>query len=77
MLSQKSAVLQHLKAGYALTPLDALEMFKCMRLAAVIKTLRDDGHNIITKTVKNKGSGKSYASYTLIPGPNDRYGWDL
>ena len=67
MLSQKNAVLQYLNAGYTITPLEALEMFKCMRLAAVIKTLRDDGHNIITRTVKNKGSGKSYASYRQIP----------
>ena len=67
MLSQKNAVLQYLNAGYTITPLEALEMFKCMRLASVIKTLRDDGHNIITRTVKNKGSGKSYASYRLIP----------
>ena len=67
MLSQKNAVLQYLNAGYTITPLEALEMFKCMRLAAVIKTLRDDGNNIITRTVKNKGSGKSYASYRLIP----------
>ena len=67
MLSQKNAVLQYLNAGYTITPLEALEMFKCMRLAAVIKTLRDDGHNIITRTVKNKGSGNSYASYRLIP----------
>ena len=77
MLSQRDAVLQYLSAGYALTPLEALEMFKCMRLAAVIKTLRDDGHNIITKTVKNRDMRKSYASYTLIPGPKDTYGWDL
>jgi|TARA_Y100000034_G_scaffold44559_1_gene54684 hypothetical protein len=67
MLSQKNAVLQYLNAGYEITPLEALEKFRCMRLAAVIKTLRDDGHNIITKTVKTKGSGKSYASYRLIP----------
>ena len=66
MLSQKNAVLQYLNAGYEITPLEALEKFRCMRLAAVIKTLRDDGHNIITKTVKTKGSGKSYASYRLI-----------
>ena len=67
MLSQKNAILQYLNAGYHITPLEALEMFRCMRLAAVIKILRDDGHNIITKTVKSKGSGKGYASYTLIP----------
>tara|TARA_B100000029_G_C17128420_1_gene797814 strand:- start:31 stop:249 length:219 start_codon:yes stop_codon:yes gene_type:complete len=67
MVSQKNAVLQYLSAGYTITPLEALEMFQCMRLAAVIKILRDDGHNIITKTVKSKGSGKSYASYRLIP----------
>lgn len=65
--SQKTMILHHLESGYPITPLDALDKFRCMRLAAVIKTLRDEGHNIITKIDKSKGSGKGYAKYTLIP----------
>lgn len=37
-----------------------------MRLAAVIWTLKDEGHNIKTKTIYNKDSGKSYASYHKV-----------
>ena len=67
MLSQKKMILQHLHSGKALTPLEALDKFRCMRLSAVIFDLKKEGHHIITKTVYNRGSGKSYASYRLIP----------
>jgi hypothetical protein len=65
--SQKTMILNRLEGGYNITPIDALKHFRCMRLAAVIKTLRDEGHNIITKTVYSKGKGNGYAQYTLIP----------
>ena len=34
--TQKQNILDHLKSGYGITPLDALQKFGCFRLAAVI-----------------------------------------
>ena len=65
--SQKSLIKHYLQSGHDITPLEALNMFGCMRLSAVIFDLKKEGYNIITKTVKNKGSGKSYASYRMVP----------
>jgi hypothetical protein len=65
--SQKTMILSHLENGYRITPLNALNKFGCMRLAAIIKTLRNEGYNIITQIVKSKEHGKGYAKYSLIP----------
>jgi hypothetical protein len=35
-----------MKTGKTITPLQALQWFGCMRLAARIRDLRDDGHDI-------------------------------
>lgn len=67
MLSQKDMVLQYLNSGYTITPLEALEKFKCMRLAAIVFDLKKDGHHIITRSIKDPISSKRYASYKLIP----------
>lgn len=77
--SQKSLILQHLRDGASITPIDALRDYGCFRLAAVINTLRDDGHNIITKMVTapadyKMGRAKSFASYRLIPSKEE---WSL
>jgi len=56
MESQNKAILKHLKAGKSLTPLDALLRFGCMRLAARIYYLKQEGHIIKDIRVKFKGS---------------------
>ena len=71
--SQRYMILKHLRDGASITPIDALRDYGCFRLAAVINTLRDDGHNIITKMIK-KSKGKSFASYRLIPSKEE---WSL
>lgn len=50
-----------------ITPLEALEQFGCMRLAARIKDLRDGGYPIITeeKSYRKDGATVSYAAYRL------------
>ena len=65
-VTQKTRILNHLDNQNSITPLEALNKFGCMRLAAVIWTLKDEGHNIKTKTICNKDSGKSYASYHKV-----------
>lgn len=65
MESQNKEILKSLKDGNKLTQIDAFELFKCWRLAARIKNLRDDGHQIHTEivTLPNK---KRIAYYSLI-----------
>lgn len=64
--SKKSAVLDYLKTGASLTPLEAMQIpeIRSMRLAAIIFDLRDEGYKIINK---NKSGKKNYAEYRLIP----------
>ena len=45
--SQSKRILDYLKTGAVLTPQDALRLFGCFRLAARIKDLRDQGHDIV------------------------------
>lgn len=61
--SQKTMVLRYLSQGYELTPLEALVKFRCMRLAAVVFFLKEDGHDIVTE-IKHR-NGKRFASYRL------------
>ena len=58
--SQSARILAHLKAGRRLTPLGALELCGCFRLAARIHDLRLDGYKI---TMRKHAAG--YAVYTL------------
>ena len=61
-MTQSEAILNHLKAGKTLTPLEALDRFGCFRLAARIIELRRDGYNIVTE-------GKDrWAVYRLVDG---------
>ena len=46
MKSQTQQILAHMKTGKTITPLQAFQWFGCMRLAARIRDLRDDGHDI-------------------------------
>lgn len=64
-LSQKTKVLNWLKTGKALTPIQALERFGSFRLGALIHALRGEGHTITTTLISNK-YGNKYAKYKLI-----------
>jgi hypothetical protein len=61
--AQSTKILKALQKGRAITPIDALEKFGCLRLAARISDLRADGHAIVTETVKRNGS--RYARYSM------------
>jgi hypothetical protein len=61
--TQKHAVYEHLCRHGKLTPLQALEKFGSLRLAARIRDLRDEGINI--QTVWIKRDGKRFAEYRL------------
>jgi len=67
--TQKEAILYYLQRGYSVTPMNALQLFGCFRLSAVIFALKKDGHNIATKDVKFKsrfGFTGRYASYKIV-----------
>jgi hypothetical protein len=62
--SQKVQIHNFLKSGKELTALDALRKFGCLRLAARIADLRDEGVRIIS-TPKVLRTGKRVVSYSL------------
>ena len=64
--SQKENVKRYLLGGNHITPLEALNMFGCFRLAAVIFSLRDEGMDIVTEKIKTN-SGKYIAEYYINP----------
>ena len=64
--SQTTQILNALKKGAKITPIDALNQFGCFRLGARIHDLKAAGHNIITESVLK--DGKRFASYSLVKG---------
>lgn len=65
MKSQNELILAHLKK-HTITPIQALELFGCLRLSGRIKNLRDQGYNIVTTMVWNGDQTKRFARYKLI-----------
>lgn len=64
-MTQTNQILQYLQWGHTITALEAASTpFNCMRLAARIKDLRNQGHTINSETVNN--NGKSYSRYSLV-----------
>ena len=64
MASQNKRILDYLKSGKKLNPLQALEKFGCFRLSARILDLRQQGNPILTTNVTRKG--KTFAEYSLM-----------
>lgn len=62
-MTQSEAILNHLKQA-PITPIQALEGYGCFRLAARIKDLREQGHDIKTKSLILP-NGKIVAQYVL------------
>lgn len=62
-MNQSDAILDYLLTGAELTPLEALQKFGCLRLAARIYDLRADGVDIIDRIVWQ--GKKHWASYKL------------
>ena len=64
-MSQNDQILAHLDRK-PLTPMQALSLYGCFRLAARINDLREQGNTIITHILSRKG--KRFAMYALIGG---------
>jgi hypothetical protein len=63
-MSQNKQIADYLNKGKKLTTLDALNKFGCFRLASRINDLRNEGMNIVTKTIKLENK-KQIAQYSL------------
>lgn len=64
-LTHEKLVRAKLSRGEAITPIEALNEFGCMRLSAVIFELKKQGMKIHTTIVKDGKTGKHYAQYLL------------
>lgn len=62
--SKKSKVLNYLRSGKSITPLEALRKFGSFRLADIIFTLKQEGLKIKSELVFKKEV--RYSKYTLI-----------
>ena len=62
--SQERMILEALKNGESLTPLEALKRFGCLRLGARIWDLKRKGHKVKKNIVKTD-SGKRVAQYFI------------
>lgn len=60
----REKIIAALMKGKAITPIQALNDFGCMRLSARIHDLREEGWPIETKMTKT-ASGKTVAKYKL------------
>jgi hypothetical protein len=59
-MNQTDLVFQHLKREGTITPMEALRLYSCFRLAARIGEIRQDGHDIQTVMVeRSTRSGKA------------------
>lgn len=68
-MTQCQKIHKYLKEYGSITPLDALREFGCMRLAARIKDLIDQGVNIVSEieySVNRFGEKVHYARYKLV-----------
>mgnify|MGYP001318059311 CR=1 FL=1 len=67
--TQDNRILEHLKKGQTITALEALELFGCFRLSAVIHRLRENYEidtNFVTKRLYRSNDKKTFAEYVLI-----------
>jgi hypothetical protein len=62
--SQTDQILAYLREGNALTPLEALERFGCLRLGARVWDLKQAGFDIRSELIER--NGKRFAQYTLV-----------
>lgn len=64
--TQREQIRARLLNGKSVTPLEALNLFGCFRLAAQICDLKkQEGLPIITEIVHDEATGKRYAKYFI------------
>ena len=68
--TQGKQILEHLKEHGNISPLEALKLYGCMRLAPRICDLRKKGYIIRTYIIKK--NGKRFARYVYEGHENDK-----
>lgn len=63
-MTQQELVESHLKSGQSITPLDALTLYKSLRLSSIVQRLRKKGLDIKTEFIGEK----RYARYFIPKG---------
>ncbi len=63
--TQLNQVLSHLKQGRSITQVDAIHLFNCYRLSAIIEKLRRQGYDIVTYNERNSSGTGTHARYEL------------
>ncbi len=63
--TQLNQVLSHLKQGRSITQIDAIRLFNCYRLSAIIEKLRRQGCDIVTYNEPNLNNKGTHARYEL------------
>lgn len=58
-------ILNYLKQGHSLTQFEAVELFSCYRLSAVIHRLRGAGYQIKSHRQPNTNGHGSFSRYEL------------
>lgn len=71
-MTQVESIRAHLESGRELTPLDALNLYGCMRLAARIDELRHAGLDV--ETLTERRGRKAFARYRLRRGQMGLFG---
>ena len=63
-MNQEAQILNYMKKGNSITPLEALNKFNCFRLGARIYDLKLKGHEIRSKIIER--NGKRFSSYSMV-----------
>lgn len=64
--TQLKQVLSYLKQGKTISQAEAIDLFKCYRLSAIIQRLRCAGYDIVTHHERNKSGIGRHARYELV-----------
>ena len=64
--TQLKKILAYLKQGKTISQAEAIDLFNCYRLSAIIQRLRNAGYDIVTHRERNKSGMGSHARYELV-----------
>ena len=64
--TQLKQVLAYLKQGKTISQAEAIDLFKCYRLSAIIQRLRCAGYDIVTHYERNNSGIGRHARYELM-----------
>lgn len=66
MQNHQTKILNHLKSGQTLSQAEAIDLYNCYRLSAVIYCLRNLGYDIVKHNECNNSGIGTHARYELV-----------